>query len=227
MARDDDAGHRREDFSVPLASRFARQGGDLRLGQAKAFQAQRGGLDRSSMLFARHGWIGRLGGKQDVFTLGIEQRRAVDRGDKLPLDHVGAGVIHEQFVDAAFHISREKSVAGVVVLDRPRGPQGVAQRLAADLDGLNVEHRDGVRAERDEPSANINSFVAFIHRHEVHAADGAFAGLVGFDPRVHGALVEADLAFARRWPDRSCRPVFGGEPAGAAGECGDKQNQDN
>jgi len=66
VARDDDARHRREDFGVPLNCRFAWQGGDLRVGQAKAFQAQRGGLERSSMLFARRGWIGRLGGQQDV-----------------------------------------------------------------------------------------------------------------------------------------------------------------
>ena len=50
------------------------------------------------------------------------------------------------------------------------------------------------RRKHDEFLIHRITRVALVDRHEVHAADRAFAGFVRGDPRVHRRLVELDLA---------------------------------
>ena len=72
------------------------------------------------------------------------------------------------------------------------------ERLDFRLGGLHVQHLDLVLGEGDDIAAAgcVEAFVALVNGREFHAADGAAAGLVALDPRVHGALIVEHLAFA-------------------------------
>ena len=136
----------------------------------------------------------KLADQRDVLALGGEELRTVKGRQRLAFDDFGADIVDEELLDTALDIRGDAAVARVVVVDHAGDAQTAAEWLAAHLGGLDVDDINRVRAERDESGRGLEAGFALVNRHEVHAADGAFARLVGLDPRVHGALVVEDLA---------------------------------
>ena len=89
-----------------------------------------------------------------------------------------------------------ETVAHIVVVDGPGQTKGALKWSPRDLMGLEVDELDGVGAEDDGRTVDRGAGLTLVHRGEFHPADRATPGLVGLDPRVHGALVVEHLALA-------------------------------
>src|SRR5438552_6876915 len=98
-------------------------------------------------------------------------------------------------------------MARIVVLDHAGDAQGALKRLAAHRSRLDVDDVNAVGIEGDQSLAEVEPFLAFINRDQLHAANGTLARLVGFNPRVHGALIIKNLAAPGR--SSSGSGVFG------------------
>ena len=82
----------------------------------------------------------------------------------------------------------------VVVINCTRHRQSFGKRLCFDFRRLHVQHANGVSGKRNHVPADVETGLALIDRRKFHATNRATPGLVGFDPRMHGALVVEDFA---------------------------------
>ncbi len=184
-AGDDGAAHGGKDGGGKRVFGLLRDFEDLAIAESHLLQAQGcGGFQ--------------ITGETAVFALCLKEVRAVNFHQRLVLRNFCAFEDTVELIDPGIHIGGDDAMGEGVVIDGAGDLQGLAKFADSGIFGGDVEDAHlGIAEGEDVFAAGfIEALVAGIDRGELHAADGAAAGFVGFDPRVHGALVEERLFFS-------------------------------
>ena len=226
-------------------------GGDIEISQAAAGGRQQafGPLSHLLHLAFGHGPVILQG--QEVFFLGRNQFRTVDREQSLAFAHRVAGGIDVEAVHPAVYFGGDGGQIAFVVSHQTHGHGHPGQRLHLHFGGAHPHGLDGGRGDGNDsrgfrfpPLIFIDGyqvhahgrFPRFVpdiggvhgrdpvfdftfllgcgpgdsgagHRHQVHAADGAFAGFIADDLGMHGAAVKLDLGLSLGGGRRRVGPV--------------------
>jgi hypothetical protein len=73
-------------------------------------------------------------------------------------------MIHHQQVDSPVHRRGDDAMPCIIVINRTGEPQCPTQRTTLHLGALNVDHLNGVRAQRHHSFTGIKTFVSLEHR---------------------------------------------------------------
>jgi len=228
VARDDSAGNGRAEGVGGAGLEGFFESGDVIGFEAEEHEA-----------FAGFGAVGVGEGNGGAEAFGVlalrgEHVGAVERGEGGAGLDVGTDGVDVEFFDAPGDARAEDAVRGFVVVENTGDAEGARERAAGDGGGFDTDDGGGGRWKCDEAGTGRagcgETGVAFIDGHQVHAADGAFAGFVGFYPRVHRRLVEFDFALGGR--GGGCGSGGGGGRGGVArdekaGGSGDEGGEDD